>query len=74
MGWVSGPELDAHAKRIKELSGCPLLEIMSELTAIERQITDADAHRAVALAKQVLTGKRPLEDLTLQVQRLQGLV
>lgn len=60
------------APRLKGKTKLP--EIIDTLSALEKEVTDMGVHRAIALLKAVIGGKRKEEDFTLQCHKIAGMV
>lgn len=67
-------DYEGEAKRIDGLFGSAELIIIDALSVMETRVTNAAVHRAIALCKQTITGKRSDEDFLLQCRRLQGMI
>lgn len=60
------------AKRLNERMEVP--ELVYVLTKLEREVRNAQVHRAVALLKSAIGGKRTFEEFERQCLKIQGLV
>ena len=49
-------------------------ELVDTLSALEREVSDMEVHRAIALLKAVIGGKRKEEDFQLQCHKIAGMV
>ena len=64
----------ARRKRIWRSKHMPLSEVLAELSLIEREASDVTVVRLIAMAKQVLTGKRPSAEFVALCNKVSGLV
>lgn len=61
-------------KRIWRSKHLPFPAVISELSLIEREATDLMVVRLIAMAKQVLTGKRTSEEFVALCNKVTGMV
>lgn len=71
---LRGASFDEEAKKAESLCGQSQLEVMDQLSLMEIRVNDSQAHKAIALCKQTITGKRKDNAFVQQCWKLQGLI
>ena len=69
--------IDGDSKRrnrVRGLRGKPLGLLLEELSVLERETSDVNSVRLIALAKQVLAGRRASEEFVMRCRRVIGMM
>lgn len=65
---------ETQAAKLKRCGAADLNALVSLLSRMELEVVNAQVHRAIALLKAVIGGKRTKEEFTTQCLKIQGLL